>query len=417
MRQRRSPLLIASLVLGSIFVGATESPQAANCVPALHTPTQVKRFIAETTESQLLLTLKQLTSELGRDPESPFIHLIIGTDSKTLDAAIRPLIARDPQRRFFFQRISKINERMEAKKMDFELWMQIRRFEKQELVLLASNQELAHFLKLYSQQWRNLLQPLVSHIAEFSGHLIEWTESRTLKAQNPSMSSWLQTISHARQFHGDVSEIRRISSNPLILDSEVESKPKVHLIRNLSDEGLHPKRLAFLLLFHDWILSASAEELQADLRNRNGKFKEWFKVFRRDYDGIKSPGWWTFLSNPALRRIYAVQRIDLPNEVLQQLDLPRLPVFRRNIDKSKISEFHGWLMKMSPEERKRKILSQQGPTKQWFSSFRTNYPGTADSDRPGWWTFMSDDLLRLIYETGRIEFPAEAIQRISQEQK
>lgn len=290
------------------------------------------------------------------------------------------------------------------------------------VAFIATPSELSQFLKLYAREYHDLFVPLPSFLARTAGNLI--SVQRDLNAAEGPIK-WFDIISQNPHFAGSILQVIQTSDILKEIEPKAAATPKPIRPKRTppplsqSDNSLETqgvsKRMqtlqAAVKRFEDWVLVTDADELRLQLLGRKGQFKDWFSTFRKNRDGKKNPGWWTFFSDQALMKMHRTQKIELPKDVLERLGLAPLPYLPWNsIELVKLRQFEQAAIQMPKNQLRVEILSQKGPFKEWFTNFRVKHTG--NDGKLGWWTYFSDEFLRKAYETRKIYLPALVLKRL-----
>lgn len=364
-----------------------------------------------------------------KNPRTPYqIDWILSDNPAFLDYFIEEASHRDIKEKIFFWPMKDLLKQIQDNSFSFSEWEQefIANSEnrKARVAFVATPSELSQFLKIYSREYHDLFIPLPNYLARTAGNLvsvqrdlhsaegpIKWFD---IIAQNPnfvgSVLQVIQTSDIIKEFDPSPSEppqekqVRKKRSPPPLLEGE----------NNQEASGISKRvqtNLNAIKRFEEWVLAAEPEELRSQLLNRNGQFKDWFSTFRKNRDGSKNPGWWTYFSDQALRKMHRTQKIELPQDVLDGLGLAPLPYLPWNsVEIKKLRDFETAAMAMPADKLRAEILSQKGQFKEWFMNFRGRHTGT--DGKLGWWTYFSDEFLKKVYATQKVYLPPVVVTRL-----
>jgi hypothetical protein len=300
------------------------------------------------------------------------------------------------------------------------------------------------FLRFYSLPEKNpkVLAPVTSFDDHFDAEIRRapimkfqgWV--RSLSADDLTFSIDRMTIPEVRWFHRLLKEYpgnSRTGRNGWwnVLDKEVVTKVaatgKIHLpwiarvrfgleVRTSQSTASKIDQLK-VFEFEKWLRATSPENVRAEILSRTGAFKAWFADFREYHPGMPfndRPGWWEYFTLDSLRIIYATQKIDLPDHVLNMLGVPKLP---KQVDKGprvalhKVREFEKWVLSAEMTELHKYIISQNYLFSGWFPRFMANHPG--NNGKSGWWGHFTIPALQKIYMTGKVMLPDDVIKRLN----
>lgn len=150
----------------------------------------------------------------------------------------------------------------------------------------------------------------------------------------------------------------------------------------------------------------------AELREKILVDFDWFKSFRANHPATSAKPWWTYFATPVLVKIARTRLIPLPSNLLKELgitdiDANRIPSSSStNIDFQMIIDFEEWVRSKTDQELATRVLSHKEWFGYWFTFLRKNHPGTAKSNRPGWWTYFSADVVERLRRIDALNIPS-----------